>query len=185
MKKAGLMSAACAFSIISFDVSAITLVEDFEDPFPAWESDWLGLNSNIQNYLAPSNGGNFLWIDDGDGIRGAGETVEINFKPSFGSSLTSLSIDIDTYVDTSIQVYSGSGDILLDFTLDTTLDYEKLSIFSSSGISGFSLFSASQIEGNTAIDNVVASTVVPVPAALWLFGSGLIGLIGLTRQKAQ
>jgi hypothetical protein len=26
-------------------------------------------------------------------------------------------------------------------------------------------------------------TVVPVPAAVWLFGSGLLGLIGISRRK--
>jgi hypothetical protein len=30
----------------------------------------------------------------------------------------------------------------------------------------------------------LSRTVVPVPAAVWLFGSGLIGLIGLARRKA-
>ena len=30
----------------------------------------------------------------------------------------------------------------------------------------------------------VTTSAVPVPAAVWLFGSGLIGLIGLTRRKA-
>lgn len=29
------------------------------------------------------------------------------------------------------------------------------------------------------------STLVPVPAALWLFGSGLLGLIGVARRKAR
>ena len=33
-----------------------------------------------------------------------------------------------------------------------------------------------------AIDNVVVSAV-PVPAAVWLFGSGLLGLIGVARRK--
>ena len=28
-----------------------------------------------------------------------------------------------------------------------------------------------------------SSTVVPIPAALWLFGSGLLGLIGVARRK--
>lgn len=31
--------------------------------------------------------------------------------------------------------------------------------------------------------NVVGASVVPVPAAVWLFGSGLIGLIGVARRK--
>jgi hypothetical protein len=26
-------------------------------------------------------------------------------------------------------------------------------------------------------------TVVPIPAAMWLFGSGLVGLIGISRRK--
>ena len=35
---------------------------------------------------------------------------------------------------------------------------------------------------NLAIDNVTVSAV-PVPAAAWLFGSGLLGLIGIARRK--
>ncbi len=33
------------------------------------------------------------------------------------------------------------------------------------------------------IDNYRAASVVPVPAAVWLFGSGLLGLIGVARRK--
>lgn len=45
--------------------------------------------------------------------------------------------------------------------------------------------------GNTAWDNfdyafrTYADVVVPVPAAGWLFGSGLLGLIGFARRKAR
>jgi hypothetical protein len=35
----------------------------------------------------------------------------------------------------------------------------------------------------TSIDAV--PTVVPVPAAAWLFGSGLIGLVGVARRRAR
>lgn len=34
-------------------------------------------------------------------------------------------------------------------------------------------------------DGDVGTAVVPVPAAAWLFGSGLIGLFGLSRRKAR
>ena len=35
---------------------------------------------------------------------------------------------------------------------------------------------------NLAIDNVTVSAV-PVPAAVWLFGSGLLGLVGVARRR--
>lgn len=31
--------------------------------------------------------------------------------------------------------------------------------------------------------NIASATVVPVPAAVWLFGSGLLGLVGVARRK--
>lgn len=37
---------------------------------------------------------------------------------------------------------------------------------------------------NSAIAPALVRTVVPVPAAVWLFGSGLLGLIGAARRKA-
>jgi hypothetical protein len=35
------------------------------------------------------------------------------------------------------------------------------------------------------IDNIIPDTVVPVPAAVWLFGSGLLGLVGIARRKKK
>lgn len=37
----------------------------------------------------------------------------------------------------------------------------------------------------TYYDESFVATTVPVPAAVWLFGSGLVGLIGLARRKAH
>ena len=31
--------------------------------------------------------------------------------------------------------------------------------------------------------SMTASSTVPIPAAVWLFGSGLFGLIGMARRK--
>ena len=46
---------------------------------------------------------------------------------------------------------------------------------------GFSLQSVNGIVTSTDILN---TAVVPVPAAVWLFGSGLIGLVGVARRRA-
>jgi hypothetical protein len=35
------------------------------------------------------------------------------------------------------------------------------------------------------LDGYVAGPVVPVPAAVWLFGSGLLGLVGIARRKKK
>ena len=39
--------------------------------------------------------------------------------------------------------------------------------------------------GHSIIANEFASAFVPIPAAVWLFGSGLIGLVGLARSRAD
>ena len=46
-------------------------------------------------------------------------------------------------------------------------------------ISAASLWSGSR----GSVDWQLELTAVPIPAAVWLFGSGLIGLIGVARQK--
>jgi len=39
------------------------------------------------------------------------------------------------------------------------------------------------ISGQFQFLNKPVDTVVPVPAAVWLFGSGLLGLVGMARRK--
>jgi hypothetical protein len=181
---------AITFLLLSTSLNAATLVEDFNDGSPAWESRWLGKNSNIENYsgVGSPTGALFLYFTDGDELKGAADpAVDITFDSIFGASIRDFSMDIDTSsVSTKIQVYDGLGSIILDSFSDTAAGFETISLSSMNGISGFSLSSTQlqQIEGNAALDNVVVSTI-PVPAAAWLFVSGLIGLIGVARRKRQ
>jgi hypothetical protein len=58
------------------------------------------------------------------------------------------------------------------------------------GATGNVLIFGGTLDAGSSYDNdrfKIASldiTVVPVPAAIWLFGSGLLGLVGVARRKA-
>lgn len=99
---------------------------------------------------------------------------------------------------------TGIGSFNGSITIGSLLmaDFTQLSIYNTGG-GGYQFFGdvtytggsmignlkAGRIEGATSnANNVVATlgqvTVVPVPAALWLFGSGLLGLAGIARRKA-
>lgn len=51
----------------------------------------------------------------------------------------------------------------------------------------FELFDRSFYSADTtaSVSNLALTQVVPVPAAVWLFGSGLIGLVGIARRKVR
>ena len=77
---------------------------------------------------------------------------------------------------------SYSWNILWDITQQgntanvTTLDGDG------DGIPGITLIDGPWVGFSHAVNGTL--TAVPVPAAVWLFGSGLIGLVGLARRKA-
>jgi len=42
----------------------------------------------------------------------------------------------------------------------------------------------SSLSGSVAISAVLGPTAVPVPATIWLFGAGLVGLLGIWKRQA-
>jgi hypothetical protein len=65
------------------------------------------------------------------------------------------------------------------FTFDATPGDYYVSFF------GFADSSTSTRLGQYGIEISLQTSPVPVPAAIWLFASGLIGLIGISRRKVS
>jgi hypothetical protein len=194
---------AAADTIILEDVGKIgtTLVEDFEKEFPAWEKDWLGVNSNLQNYYGVGAGrGNNpdgLWISDGDS-EPYDQDVTILFDKAFGASLYAFSIDIAGWMPGTFSVFDSFGQTLLSADVPLTYGaftdpgkYGSFAVKSSTGIGGFSFWSKEgNIEGNTSIDNVTVSTggrpiPTPEPSSLILFGAGIAGVLVRGRRMRR
>ena len=99
----------------------------------------------------------------------------------FESDISAFGFD---YVNTQYGSGTDGLTISLNGEATTITDLNTLSFFGI--ISTDSLFSSVDLGGEAYFyfDNVTyAPAVVPVPAAVWLFGSGLIGLIGIARRK--
>jgi len=87
------------------------------------------------------------------------------------------------------QIFGGS-EYKVQFTLIGTaagddgalLDLSNTACFGVNADSG-SITLASGVLTNPELSTGCSSPVVPVPAAAWLFGSGLLGLVGVARRK--
>jgi hypothetical protein len=90
-------------------------------------------------------------------------------------SFTSFDFQLDA--PTQSEIFSGSGP-----------DTKARSLLDAIGVDPATPFEFFGITIEAANGNVTSTdfvnTAVPVPAAVWLFGSGLLGLVGVARRRA-
>ena len=96
---------------------------------------------------------------------------------STARNLLSGSFSDFDFTDGSTQFFQGSGPDTKDRELLVELGVDPTTPFDFAG------FSIESINGTVISTNIV-NTAVPVPAAVWLFGSGLLGLVGIARRRA-
>jgi hypothetical protein len=177
---------ACFFFVTNAQAASYT--EDFEAPFPAWESGWLATNSNLTNYYGVGgNRGNNpdgLWIG----------VTDIIFNGAFGAGISSLSFDVASWGNGTVNFYDIS-DVLISSNpyiynkgaLTDPGTYQNISVNSANGISHFQFVTDSySILGNTSIDNVnINITAVPEPETylMMLMGLGLMGFVVCSRKN--
>jgi hypothetical protein len=185
-----------AIALFANTAQAATFTEDFEADFPTWESNWLGLNSDLNNYYCGGARGCERRDNNPDGLWAYGQSsITVNFVGSFAASLVSLSLDVAGYVNTNLLAYDISDNLIFNsavlLTGGATSDpgiYSNYTITSSNGISRF-VFDSAIARGNTSIDNVIAVTSVaapvPEPEIYAMLGAGL-GLMGwVARRRKQ
>ena len=184
MKKTINYLAATAFMLASTVASAVTV-----DP-----TVWVPTNEDVDFIQLDlmgltTNGGTLAMFDEAD-FGGAALVIgadggHVTFTAS-GSNWTAQYFDVDNVAGDSITLF-GDRNFVLGMKWWDFLGYHADSgwaVTSSpdSYLITFDGFNGpeSPIDGSTLAIDV---QVVPVPAAAWLFGSGLIGLVGIARRK--
>ena len=128
----------------------------------------------------------FCSVPDDEGSQPAGEFEFIFNRAVTLESLNFFDIEFNednNNPDSEIHLFDiNDNEIFIGsfFVPNTNGDnkWNQLDFSSATGVKRMVI----EMKGSGAIDNL-EYTVVPIPAAAWLFGSGLIGLVGIARRK--
>ena len=152
---------------------------------------------NFDN-LVVTNGtqmtGQFEWVyTPGDFSNGVGHMLNVDI-PGYGTDLSGLVVSIDTgSIEFSLAGNFHDKDLGINLKFVTPLSPTQASAVDLSVdafgnyVSKFVVtgFFATGYSGGFSSGSIVPLVqAVPVPAAAWLFGSGLLGLAGLARRRA-
>ncbi len=106
-----------------------------------------------------------------------------NSVTAFGGNFWLTDIDVNNQTDNvTVEISFADGSsysyLIESATVDTFIGFT-----SSASISSFSVTYNSR-DYYPTMDNLYVGSAVPVPAAVWLMGSGLLALAGIRRKKA-
>ena len=108
------------------------------------------------------------------GYSGNGSINVSDFSPAGGTLLASVPYNGQTQFDIDVTDF-------INDQLTITSSFAGFNLLLPNSTSDTRVFSFDGSDGNNP--PVLMLTTVPIPAAAWLFGSGLIGLIGIARRK--
>jgi hypothetical protein len=167
-------------------------LDDSASPDYSYNYSWGSENysySNFYNAIGPFSGN-----IGGYALSGNGGTAWAYSQDYYGYHYSGAGFYNSTYTDSlssNFEVYS-SGNSDID-TQDLASSFLGNGNGNGNGLY-FYLYAYDYLSGNYnyaygTFDHVSftspGASAVPVPAAVWLFGSALMGLLGLTKKKAQ
>ena len=190
MKKSRLLGAVCAcITFISTSVSAAT-INDFTGGYDV--SNWTqSLDGGSINTAGAPNS-IVLTSANGSPTDGRGPATNTTFTiAALGDGLVSFDWDYST-TDSLGPTFDPFGYLLNGAFTQLTNDGGANA---QSGSTAFAVLAGDVFgfdqqatdsccgPGVTTISGFSAPSAIPVPAAVWLFGSGLLGLVGIARRK--
>lgn len=146
-----------------------------------WTTGFNSLTNVINNELDGDNGLTITFTAD------AGYHVALTSLDMGNYQSPILSIPEFTITNGSGATLFSQSDIQLPGTASshTTFDFGGSSLIANELILHIDTTGLGGSSDNVGLDNILFSQMaaVPVPAAVWLFGSGLLGLIGFSKRK--
>lgn len=137
--------------------------------------------------------GRIFGLVDNTTSQAATSVVIDSFPSGLGGVVDEAEVLDWTFVDLNNFDVAGGEITLADFSAtlltDPVEDMDQLCFrtIASGTCSGYvNVFTMDQVNtyvANNTVGGVTFDQVVPIPGAVWLFGSGLMGLIGISRHK--
>jgi sugar lactone lactonase YvrE len=147
---------------------------------------WTANDTGI--YRSNLDGTDVQYIVDG-GIEPLGIALDVNREKMYWADWQGQSIWRANVDGTGVErLYNSASGLPIGITLDLLTDKVYWSEWGSNNIMRANLDGTS-VETLHQTTNgpwgLAVVTAVPIPAAIWLFGSGLLGLTGLARRKTN
>ncbi len=149
--------------------------------------DFGGPSIMVDNYFTTTSADNYLGTNDGSGAFYGGDSLTLTFDHGMRAiGMYVISADIIMADDFTITTSAGQT-VSNVTTADVSLidgDAFFIGLIEDDASLAFNSISFSSMSGDYLfnIDDVTVSAI-PVPAAIWLFGTGLLSLLGVARFR--